>query len=197
MRSYRCVCDNKIFFDNSQCLACGRELGFCPVCHNLAALLPQEGGGLRCGNPDCGAELAKCFNYSQHNVCNRCVANDHSSAAAGELCDCCRFNETVPDLSVAGNWYKWHRLEKAKRRLFYDLSELGLPYGTAADGVQPPLAFDFKADVIPAGDFWRSNGRRKRSIPATTRVASRSISARPTVWRARSCASIWARHIAR
>jgi len=160
MRSYHCVCDNIIFFDNSQCLLCSRELGFCPVCRNLVGLLPQQGGYFQCGNPACGAELAKCFNYSQYNVCNRCVP--HDTAAPGTLCDCCRFNDTVPDVAVPGNAKKWHRLEKAKRRLFYDLSELGLPYGTAADGVHPPLTFDFKADVIPAGNFWRSNGNAEK-----------------------------------
>jgi hypothetical protein len=159
MRTYRCVCDNNIFFDNSQCLACKRTLGFCPVCRNLVALLPADDGTFRCGNSACSAELAKCLNYSQFNVCNRCVTHE---AGTGALCDCCRFNTTVPDLAVAGNWSKWHRLEMAKRRLFYDLSEVGLPYGTAADGIRPPLAFDFKADAIPAGNFWRSNGAAEK-----------------------------------
>jgi hypothetical protein len=100
--------------------------------------------------------LVKCFNYSEYQVCNRCVAADGS--AAGALCDCCRFNETIPDLTVPGNQLKWYALEAAKRRLFYDLSELGLPYGTAADGIEPSLRFDFKADVIPVGNYWRSSG---------------------------------------
>ncbi len=83
-------------------------------------------------------------------------------AAPETLCDCCRFNETIPDLSVPGNLQKWYRLEAAKRRLFYMLGELGLPYGTAADGVQPPLRFNFKADVISASDFWRSAGPEQK-----------------------------------
>jgi hypothetical protein len=159
MRTYRCTCDRVIFFDNSQCLGCGRELGFCPTCRNLVALVAQEDGSLACGNPECGAALAKCFNYSEHNVCNRCVA---LPAAAEALCDCCRFNDTIPDLTVAGNWERWRRLEAAKRRLFYDLSQLGLPYGTEADGIEPPLSFDFKADAIPKGDFWRSVGKAEK-----------------------------------
>jgi hypothetical protein len=81
-----------------------------------------------------------------------------ATAAQGALCDCCRFNDTIPDLSVAGNWEKWRRLEAAKRRLFYDLGELGLPYGTEADGIDPPLRFDFKADTISKTWFWRSVG---------------------------------------
>ena len=78
------------------------------------------------------------------------------------LCDCCRFNVTIPDLTVAGNLQKWYRLEAAKRRLFYDLGELGLPYGTAADGIEPPLSFDFKADVIPKATFGAASAAAER-----------------------------------
>jgi hypothetical protein len=160
MQSYQCVCNNKIFFDNSQCVACGRELGFCPECRNVAALLPDNEGHLHCGNPQCGVALVKCHNYAEHNVCNRCVMAD--GAAAGALCDCCRFNDTVPDLTVPGNAEKWYRLEAAKRRLFYDLDLLGLPYGCVADGVQPSLSFDFKADVIPQDNYWRGVGNTEK-----------------------------------
>ena len=104
MRTYRCVCGNVTFCDNSRCLACNRELGFCPVCRNLTALLPRTDGFFSCGNAQCGAALAKCFNYVQHHVCNGCVP---LPAVAGSLCGCCRFNATVPDLTVAGNWQKW------------------------------------------------------------------------------------------
>lgn len=160
MQTFRCACDNVIFFDNSQCVACQSELGFCPACRKLVALLPQEQGQFQCGNPNCGVALAKCMNYAEHNVCNRCVQMPVSPG--GSFCDCCRFNDTIPDLTVAGNLQKWHRLEAAKRRLFYDLGLLGLPYGTAADGIDPPLRFDFKADVIPQRDFWRSVGKGQK-----------------------------------
>jgi hypothetical protein len=120
----------------------------------MVSLLPQENGQFICGNESCGAPLDKCANYSQYNVCNRCVPASGDGTAA--LCDCCRFNETIPDLSIAGNWEKWRRLETAKRRLFYDLSQLGLPYGTKADGIEPSLAFDFKADLIPEAGVWRA-----------------------------------------
>ncbi len=159
MRTYRCICGNVTFTDNTRCLACGHELGYCPVCRNLSALLPQADGTLKCGNADCGAGLAKCFNYSQHKVCNRCVP---LPAEAEALCDCCRFNDTIPDLTVAGNWVKWQRLESAKRRLFYGLNQLGLPYGTEADGIQPPLSFAFMADPIVNKDHWRPVGKREQ-----------------------------------
>jgi hypothetical protein len=153
MRTFVCTCHNTLFYDNSLCLTCQNEVGFCPHCRNVVALLPAAEGTYTCGRESCGAALRKCLNYSEHQVCNRCVA---AESEPGALCDCCRFNDTIPDLSVAGNLTKWYRLETAKRRLFYDLSQLALPYGTTCDGIDPPLTFDFKADVIPKADFWRS-----------------------------------------
>jgi hypothetical protein len=159
MRTYQCVCGNVLFSENTRCLACNRELGYCPVCRHLSALLLNADGSLSCGNPECGAALAKCFNYSQHQVCNRCVP---LPANPGALCDCCRFNATVPDLSVQGNWQKWQRLEAAKRQLFYDLNQLGLPYGTAADGIEPSLSFAFMADPSAGPSQWRPVGNAEQ-----------------------------------
>lgn len=161
MRAYHCHCGNRVFFDNSQCLACGSELGHCPGCRQVVGLVPVEDvvGLYRCGNAQCGAVLRKCFNYAEHAVCNRCVLD---GAGEGALCDCCRFNDTIPDLSVPGNVGKWQRLEAAKRRLFYELQVLALPYGQEADHVDPPLTFDFKADVVPENRHWRSVGQTEK-----------------------------------
>jgi hypothetical protein len=82
---------------------------------------------------------------------------DYSFGSTGKLCDYCRFNETIPDLSVPGNSNKWYQLEVAKRRLLYSLDLLQLPYGTRADGFTLPLSFDFKADLEPAGRSWQNN----------------------------------------
>ena len=159
MRFYQCACGQPIYFDNSKCLSCTRMLGFCPACRNLTALIPRDGGHFQCARPQCGVQLAKCFNYAEYNVCNRCVT---VPAEPGTLCDCCRYNATIPDLNIAGNKQKWYRLEAAKRRLFYDLYHLGLPYGMAGDGIDPPLSFDFKADDIPKGDYWRGIGKAQQ-----------------------------------
>jgi hypothetical protein len=89
------------------------------------------------------------------HVCTRCVEAS-AGFQAGALCDCCQFNAVIPDLSLDGNLSKWAQLEAAKRRLFYTLNLLQLPYGSAAQGFVPPLSFDFKGDVLPAGGQWRS-----------------------------------------
>lgn len=161
MRRFVCACGNRLFFDNTLCVACSRETGWCPVCNRLNAIEPQPDGSYRCTNPDCKASLVKCANYAQNNVCNRCLTAVTKSAPAS-LCDYCRFNGTIPDLSIAGNREKWARLEAAKRRLFYTLDLLGLPYGTAAEGFDPPLVFDFKGDVIPPDGRWHASGQTQR-----------------------------------
>lgn len=162
MRLYSCICGNTLFFENSRCLACAREVGWCPACRAIRALEPADAGCWRCAEPACGALLAKCVNYAREDVCNRCVLADGLAPDAGPLCDCCRFNATIPDLSVPGNREKWARIERAKRRLFYILDGLGLPYGTSAEGFDPPLAFDFKGDTVPAGGICHSMGETEQ-----------------------------------
>ena len=163
MRTFRCTCENVLFFDNSFCLRCGNATGFCPACRNVAALLPQPEGGFRCGNATCGTALVKCANYVEHNVCNRCVkAEEAAAATAHALCDCCSFNQTIPDLSVAGFAEKWYRLEGAKRRLFYDLDLVSLPYRFHDVDPRPKLRFDFKADVIPKRWLWWTMGAKEQ-----------------------------------
>ena len=67
-------------------------------------------------------------------------------------CDYWRFNRTIPNLSLPQNDVRWSRIETAKRRALYDFDMLGLKYGSEADGVVPPLRFDFKAEgCINAG----------------------------------------------
>lgn len=161
MNTYLCTCGQRLFFDNNGCLRCHAKLGFCPDCRAIVPLQAQADGYYVCGNPSCGTRLTLCRNYSAFNVCNRCVKVPQTGLP-DVYCDCCRCNYTIPDLSVAGNWEKWCRLEAAKRRLFYDLDLLGLPRGTQADGFYPPLSFDFKADEISAADVWRTAGDAER-----------------------------------
>lgn len=162
MRTFRCRCDNMLFFDNSVCLRCGHETGFCPACRTITALLPQPGGAAwRCGNAACGAALDKCANYREHNVCNRCVPVVDGAPPA-EFCDCCAHNQTIPDLTAPGYAEKWYRLEAAKRRLFYDLDLVGLPYVFDDADPRPKLRFDFKADVAPKRTLWWTMGKKEQ-----------------------------------
>lgn len=162
MRTFSCNCGQTLFFENSQCIKCGAELGYCPSCTSITPLNALSDGTFRCANPSCKVLLKKCANYAEYNVCNRCIIVPENGIEPSNFCDCCRYNQTIPDLSVPGNLDKWYRLEAAKRRLFYDLELLGLPHGTAMEGINPPLSFDFKADIIPSQDFWRYMGNEER-----------------------------------
>ena len=141
MRTYTCnLRQHAVLRQQPSCLVCGSEVGFCPACRQITALLPNERRRLYLRQRDCGVPLVA--------MCTTMPSTTSATAACRPrlpprqpLCDCCRFNDTIPDLTVTGNLQKWYRLEAAKRRLFYDLGELGLPYGTAADGIEPPLAF--------------------------------------------------------
>jgi hypothetical protein len=159
MRTFSCICGQTLFFENVACENCFREVGWCPSCCAIAALESLGDGTYRCANTGCDATVVKCTNYAFEHVCNRCLP---APPANGGLCDACRFNRTIPDLSVPGNRERWAELEAAKRRLLYTLDFLGLPYGSADEGFDPPLAFDFKADTIPSEGVWRWMGAGER-----------------------------------
>lgn len=106
----------------------------------------------------CETELYKCANRTEYDACNRSIKAPGDEAANGPMiCDCCRYNDTIPDLSVDGNLQRWRDLEMAKRRLINGLDNIGLPHGSRADGFDPGLSFDFKGDTIGQG-LWRNVG---------------------------------------
>lgn len=160
MRTFHCSCDNTIFFENSRCVACHSELGWCPACDGLRAIAADEHGHYHCQHSGCGARLIKCHNYAVHHVCNRCIAVPEAEPPrVHPLCDYCDFNEIIPDLSVPGNRERWHRIEMAKRRLFYTLDLIGAPY---RDEREPELSFDFKADIIEKRRWWWAVSKTER-----------------------------------
>lgn len=160
MQQFFCDCGNRLFFENTGCLSCGREVGWCPNCATMTALV-AVGSEFRCARCDTG--LSKCANRVEYDVCNRSIlVPPDGSAPSTSLCDCCRYNATIPDLSVPGNLDHWRELEGAKRRLIYNLDGLGLPHGAAADGYEPGLSFDFKGDAISSDAHWRSVGTEER-----------------------------------
>jgi hypothetical protein len=165
MKRFTCVCGNLLFFENYACVKCKRTVGWCPTCKQISPLEPAAGGGFTCLNPKCNARLLKCDNYFTHNVCNRCVPAPEKPAAPGApapVCDYCRFNHIIPNLEDPKNKDRWARVEAAKRLVLYDFDALGLRYGTAADGVVPPLRFDFKADAsLPDSRFRDTPGGEK------------------------------------
>ena len=160
MQTFHCRCGNTLFYENTHCLACQSEVGWCPACSNIVAIESLDNGGYRCTHPGCDTALMKCHNYAVENVCNRLVVMEHGQADT--LCDCCRYNEVIPDLNIAGHRERWAALEAAKRRLFHTLDLLKLPHGTKDDDIAVPLSFSFMADALPDQGLWRSTAKTEK-----------------------------------
>lgn len=145
MKRFYCSCGQLIFFENPQCLNCGRPLGFIPDQHILCAFEPDAQKPTR-WRPllDTAAErrFRMCTNYENENVCNWMVPDEDPES----LCIACRLNDIIPNLSEAQHRVYWARLETAKRRLVYSLIALGLPIVSKQQDPETGLAFRFLAD---------------------------------------------------
>src|SRR5690349_10053107 len=144
MRAFECdQCGNLLFFENVQCVRCKAPLGFLPDVADLSALEDAEENKKRPQSPAAQGRLYRvCANQAQHQVCNWLVADTDDA----ELCESCRLNQTIPDLTISGHRDKWHRLELAKRRVLYTMRRLGLGTAGDAQAKKPPLRFSFLAD---------------------------------------------------
>jgi hypothetical protein len=139
MRTFRCECGSRVFFDNTRCLSCERELGFLPDQGVIAAIQPEEPGAYSARS----GRYRKCSNYVDRGVCNWMIpASDEA-----ELCQACRLNNVIPDLSNPDNHRLWGEIEKAKRRLVYGLNRLHLRLVPKSEDAERGLSFDIKADV--------------------------------------------------
>jgi hypothetical protein len=140
VKTFRCTCGARIFFENTRCLTCSRELGFVPDQLELVAIEPADGGVFR---PAEGERLLKkCQNNVEHGVCNWMIG----AADPAALCLACRLNNVIPDLSSAASRELWGEVERAKRRLVYSLWRLGLPLAPKSEDPEHGLAFDIKAE---------------------------------------------------
>jgi hypothetical protein len=141
MKSFSCdVCGNLVFFENTSCVNCGHALGFLPDLLEVSAMAPETDGYERALAAQAqGRRYRRCANEREHAVCNWRVAAEEPV----ELCRSCRLNEVIPNLSVAENRARWHRLELAKRRLIYSLLALRLPLTADPAAGVPGLSFRF------------------------------------------------------
>ena len=129
MKRFQCSCGAPIFFDNHQCLQCGARVGFDP---ESMRMVPVEQH----------ADLAYCSNRD-HGVCNWL----RPAQSEDDLCRACQFNRTIPNLDLPHNTERWAALERAKKRLFYSLYQLGLPMTDGWQGGSQGLLFDFLDDA--------------------------------------------------
>ena len=121
MRAFPCaVCGNLLFFENTTCLRCGSEVGYVEDLRTMMPLSRLAEQHVRCDN----AEIAGC---------NWLVP------APGGRCGSCTLTRTRPrdDDLVAAEPFRV--AEAAKRRLVFQLDELGLAHPASGEG---RLAFD-------------------------------------------------------
>jgi hypothetical protein len=150
VRTFACRCGNRLFFDNTRCLACGRDLGFVPSTGELVAIEGDDTGGWRGLHPALeGQGLRRCRNYRREAVCNWMVPESEDYA----YCQACRLNQAIPDLSHPNHRLYWRRIEEAKRRLVYALNELRLPVFSKLHDPERGLGFAFLADAQPQPEF--------------------------------------------
>ena len=90
-----------------------------------------------------GLSFRKCENYAKHNVCNWLIPSHHSN----ELCPACRTNDVIPNLTIPENLVRWYRLERAKRRVIYNLYRAGLQVISKEEQADIGLEFCFMEDV--------------------------------------------------
>jgi hypothetical protein len=145
MKIFHCACDAAVFFDNTSCLNCKRELGYLPDRKTMSAIEPAGGEGEYKALAVTGKQatsVRKCQNYAKENVCNWMVPTGED---ASPFCVACRLTRTIPSLDQPAHREYWANIEAAKRRLVYSLLELGLPLRSKDDDKRG-LAFDFLAN---------------------------------------------------
>ncbi len=139
MRRFACDCGNPVYFENDFCINCNSALGYDPGRASMVTLADWGDGVYRDIQ---GNTYRYCRNGEEFGVCNWLV----EAASDSPYCLACQFNRTIPDQSVAQNQKRWLVLERAKKRLFYTLAQLGLPLINGWVDPQRGLLLDFIED---------------------------------------------------
>ena len=138
MKRFKCRCGERVFFENTRCIACNTVLGFDPTTLEMVSL---DWNGT--AYEDVRRQSYRfCKNQVDFENCNWLVKKE----APEHYCKSCQLNRTIPYLKSAGNRKRWLILEKAKRRLVYSLLTNHLPVLSQAHGWPNGLAFDFIED---------------------------------------------------
>jgi hypothetical protein len=140
VRRYQCYCGRPVFFRNSKCLACGRALGYEPHLARICPIEPAGDGTWTIAGWLPLKSYRRCANLETAAACNWLLDSDDP----GQLCQCCRLNRTIPDLTDPQNAEGWNKIEIAKRRLVSALIALGLPVRSrVSEDPAQGIAFDF------------------------------------------------------
>jgi hypothetical protein len=142
MRLFECQnCHNAVHFDNTVCVNCHDGVGYIQDRFEMTALEPQVDGRWS-ALADRDGSYVFCDNV-RHGVCNWLVR-----AGGPALCESCRHNRIIPDLSEQANRERWRKIELAKRYLFRSLLRWRLPIPDRIEDPIGGLVFDLKQDAI-------------------------------------------------
>lgn len=151
MKTFKCSCkDNHIlFFESSSCVACERVVGLDDNFDKVEPYELDEESGQYYKSKQPSIRYQKCDNNADYKVCNGMVNMNTFVPVPDKdevLCFACRFNETIPDLSVVEHIPLWKKMEAAKRRALFTLKALSLPLRNISQDPEGGLSFDFTAD---------------------------------------------------
>jgi hypothetical protein len=136
MRIFACDnCNQLVFFENSQCLRCEAPLGYLHAEREIISLIAMPDG--RLNDLSIPARTWRRCATSDMTGCNWLVLD-----GGGELCESCQLTRTRPADTDAVGLLELARSEMAKRRLVFQLAELGLPVAPRREEAGTGLAFD-------------------------------------------------------
>ena len=148
MRVFQCTCGQPLFFDNIQCVNCGRQLAYDPTSCALTALEPAGAELWTIAGQDGHARplFRLCANRTKPAACNWLVPASEEHV----ICLSCRLTRTIPSLDGPKNAERLRELEAAKRRVLFTLQNMQLPLIPKSEDEERGLAFDF-LEALPDG----------------------------------------------
>jgi len=141
------ACDNcaqLLFFENSRCMNCGMNVGYCLELAKLVTLQHRtesaNGGVHEVFFPNEGIRhYRRCKNARDHDACNWLVP----ASSQHQFCQSCDLTEVAPDLSMGDNRAAWAGIEAAKRRLLYTIYAFKLPISSRKEWPEEGVEFHF------------------------------------------------------
>jgi hypothetical protein len=141
MKLFECQnCRNALHFDNTMCLNCRHRVGYIQDRFEMSALEECAGGWAALA--EAGAQYRFCAN-AEHGVCNWLLP----AGSASPLCESCRHNRMIPDLSIPENQLRWRKIELAKRYVFRSLMRWRLRAPSRVEDPRAGLVFDLLSDA--------------------------------------------------
>jgi hypothetical protein len=156
MERFHCICETQpeLFFDSFECLVCGRLAGYSYELSRVTGFdQTQESDVYHCSITR--LLYRPCENFTRLHVCNGMVPVGKNKAS-DSLCLWCRYNETIPDLSIQNHLLLWSKMEGAKRRTLHTLTRVGLEFPNRHQDPKLGLGFRFITDRDAADHFQSS-----------------------------------------